>query len=88
MDAGYTVRYVHCCRYTRPITYLIVNTFRGTVRSASKGDYLVNLFKSYKGKFHYAIVEDIAKVGLLFAWLTRVHVDENGLYRKARSTRL
>ncbi|KAG8712620.1 methylglyoxal reductase (NADPH-dependent) gre2 [Ceratobasidium sp. 394] len=36
-------------------------TVRGTVRSASKGDYLVDLFKS--DKFSYVIVEDIAKDG-------------------------
>ncbi|KAB5594063.1 NADPH-dependent aldehyde reductase ARI1 [Ceratobasidium theobromae] len=38
-------------------------TVRGTVRSASKGDYLVNLFKSYGDKFQYVVVEDIAKEG-------------------------
>ncbi|KAG8762779.1 methylglyoxal reductase (NADPH-dependent) gre2 [Ceratobasidium sp. 428] len=36
-------------------------TVRGTVRSASKGDYLVDLLKS--DKFSYVIVEDIAKDG-------------------------
>ncbi|OCF75587.1 hypothetical protein I204_04444 [Kwoniella mangroviensis CBS 8886] len=36
---------------------------RGTVRSASKGDYLVILFKNTKGKFEYVIVGDIAKEG-------------------------
>ncbi|QRV79239.1 D-lactaldehyde dehydrogenase [Ceratobasidium sp. AG-Ba] len=36
-------------------------TVRGTVRSASKGDYLVDLFKS--DKFSYVIVDDIAKDG-------------------------
>ncbi|CEL54500.1 Putative NADPH-dependent methylglyoxal reductase GRP2 OS=Candida albicans (strain SC5314 / ATCC MYA-2876) GN=GRP2 PE=1 SV=2 [Rhizoctonia solani AG-1 IB] len=34
---------------------------RGTVRSTSKGDYLVELFKSYGPKFKYVIVEDIGK---------------------------
>ncbi|ELU41848.1 D-lactaldehyde dehydrogenase [Rhizoctonia solani AG-1 IA] len=34
---------------------------RGTVRSASKGDYLTDLFKNYGDKFQYVIVEDIAK---------------------------
>ncbi|CAE7215609.1 unnamed protein product [Rhizoctonia solani] len=38
-------------------------TVRGTVRSASKGDYLADLFKSYGDKFQYVIVEDIAKKG-------------------------
>lgn len=38
-------------------------TVRGTVRSTSKGDYLVNLFKPYGDKFRYVIVEDIAKEG-------------------------
>ncbi|WWC63267.1 uncharacterized protein I303_105867 [Kwoniella dejecticola CBS 10117] len=36
---------------------------RGTVRSTSKGEYLANLFKDKKGKFEYAIVEDIGKDG-------------------------
>ncbi|KAG8702659.1 methylglyoxal reductase (NADPH-dependent) gre2 [Ceratobasidium sp. 395] len=36
-------------------------TVRGTVRSASKGNYLVDLLKS--DKFSYVIVEDIAKDG-------------------------
>ncbi|WVF71791.1 hypothetical protein IAT40_006599 [Kwoniella sp. CBS 6097] len=36
---------------------------RGTVRSASKGEYLVNLFKDSKGKFEYVIVGDISKEG-------------------------
>ncbi|OCF31058.1 hypothetical protein I316_07329 [Kwoniella heveanensis BCC8398] len=36
---------------------------RGTVRSPSKGEYLVNLFKDTKGKFEYVIVEDISKEG-------------------------
>lgn len=35
---------------------------RGTVRSKSKGEYLVNLFKNKKEKFDYVIVEDIGKV--------------------------
>jgi len=34
---------------------------RGTVRSASKGDYLVRLFRDYKDRFEYLIVEDIAQ---------------------------
>ncbi|CCO29407.1 Putative uncharacterized oxidoreductase C513.07 [Rhizoctonia solani AG-1 IB] len=38
-------------------------TVRGTVRSASKGDYLADLFKSHADKFQYVIVEDIAKEG-------------------------
>ncbi|GAB1519085.1 hypothetical protein RhiTH_002151 [Rhizoctonia solani] len=38
-------------------------TVRGTVRSASKGDYLTDLFKNYGDKFQYVIVEDIAKEG-------------------------
>ncbi|KDN49976.1 hypothetical protein RSAG8_01312, partial [Rhizoctonia solani AG-8 WAC10335] len=52
------------------IAVWVVKTFleagysvRGTVRSASKGDYLVNLFKSYGDKFQYVIVEDIVKEG-------------------------
>ncbi|CUA76880.1 NADPH-dependent aldehyde reductase ARI1 [Saccharomyces cerevisiae S288c] [Rhizoctonia solani] len=52
------------------IAVWVVKTFleagysvRGTVRSASKGDYLVNLFKSHGDKFQYVIVEDIAKEG-------------------------
>ncbi|CAE6377577.1 unnamed protein product [Rhizoctonia solani] len=32
-----------------------------SIRSISKGDYLVNLFKSYGDKFTYIIVEDIGK---------------------------
>ncbi|KAL7423608.1 hypothetical protein Q5752_001189 [Cryptotrichosporon argae] len=32
---------------------------RGTVRSADKGEYLVDLFKGSKAEFTYAIVEDI-----------------------------
>ncbi|CUA68990.1 hypothetical protein RSOLAG22IIIB_13896 [Rhizoctonia solani] len=36
---------------------------KGTVRSAAKGDYLVNLFKSYGDKFKYVVVEDIGKDG-------------------------
>lgn len=38
-------------------------TVRGTVRSAGKGDYLANLFKSYGDKFQYVIVKDIAEDG-------------------------
>ncbi|CAE6433013.1 unnamed protein product [Rhizoctonia solani] len=52
------------------IAVWVVKTFleagysvRGTVRSTSKGDYLVDLFKSYGDKFQYVIVEDIAKDG-------------------------
>ncbi|WRT68379.1 uncharacterized protein IL334_005355 [Kwoniella shivajii] len=36
---------------------------RGTVRSKDKGEYLVNLFEGKKGKFEYAIVEDIGVDG-------------------------
>ncbi|KIJ56201.1 hypothetical protein M422DRAFT_219369 [Sphaerobolus stellatus SS14] len=36
---------------------------RGTVRSASKGDYLTDLFKDHKDRFEYVVVEDIAKDG-------------------------
>ncbi|ORY28191.1 putative dihydrokaempferol 4-reductase [Naematelia encephala] len=36
---------------------------RGTVRSSSKGDYLVKLFENTKGKFEYCIVLDIAQEG-------------------------
>jgi nucleoside-diphosphate-sugar epimerase len=35
---------------------------RGTVRSTSKGDYLVNLFKAHADRFEYVVVEDIALV--------------------------
>jgi len=35
----------------------------GTVRSKSKGDYLVDLFKGSKQKFDYVIVEDISAEG-------------------------
>lgn len=35
---------------------------RGTVRSAAKGDYLVNLFKAHADRFEYVVVEDIALV--------------------------
>ncbi|CAE6401041.1 unnamed protein product [Rhizoctonia solani] len=52
------------------IAVWVVKTFleagysvRGTVRSTPKGDYLVDLFKSYGDKFQYVIVEDIAKEG-------------------------
>lgn len=38
-------------------------TVRGTVRSASKGDYLTDLFKSHGDKFQYVIVKDIAEAG-------------------------
>lgn len=36
---------------------------RGTVRSSSKGDHLVNLFKDYEAKFSYVLVEDISLDG-------------------------
>ncbi|WVR07580.1 hypothetical protein IAU60_004622 [Kwoniella sp. DSM 27419] len=36
---------------------------RGTVRSREKGEYLRNLFECKKGKFDYAIVEDIGQQG-------------------------
>ena len=35
---------------------------RGTVRSATKGEYLKKQFAQYGDKFEYAIVEDIEKV--------------------------
>ncbi|KAG9100179.1 methylglyoxal reductase (NADPH-dependent) gre2 [Ceratobasidium sp. UAMH 11750] len=38
-------------------------TVRGTVRSASKGDYLVNLFESYGDRFQYVIVKDMSEDG-------------------------
>ncbi|KAG9088260.1 hypothetical protein FRC06_002150, partial [Ceratobasidium sp. 370] len=38
-------------------------TVRGTVRSASKGAYLVNLFKPYDDKFQYIIVKDMSEDG-------------------------
>ncbi|KAF8608520.1 D-lactaldehyde dehydrogenase [Ceratobasidium sp. AG-I] len=38
-------------------------TVRGTVRSAGKGDYLKDLFKSHSGKFEYVIVKDMAEDG-------------------------
>ncbi|CAE6467685.1 unnamed protein product [Rhizoctonia solani] len=39
-------------------------TVRGTVRSKPKGDYLVELFKTYGDNFQYVIVEDIGKESL------------------------
>lgn len=38
---------------------------RGTVRAASRGKHLSNLFKEYGDKFELVIVEDITKVCLL-----------------------
>ncbi|KAG9123247.1 methylglyoxal reductase (NADPH-dependent) gre2 [Ceratobasidium sp. 392] len=38
-------------------------TVRGTVRSASKGDFLVNRFKSFGDKFQYVIVKDMTEDG-------------------------
>lgn len=35
---------------------------RGTVRSAEKGRYLSELFKSYGDKFEVVVVEDITQV--------------------------
>ncbi|CAE6440800.1 unnamed protein product [Rhizoctonia solani] len=46
---------------------------KGTVRSASKGDYLVDLFKSYAPKFKYVIVEDIGKEGAFDEAVKGVH---------------
>ena len=39
---------------------------RGTVRSTSKGDYLARLFVDHADRFEYVIVEDMAKVWLIF----------------------
>ncbi|EUC59855.1 NADPH-dependent aldehyde reductase [Rhizoctonia solani AG-3 Rhs1AP] len=50
---------VWVCQYLLEADYKV----RGTVRSAAKGDYLVKLFKAYRGKFEYVIVEDIGKDG-------------------------
>ncbi|CAE7150519.1 unnamed protein product [Rhizoctonia solani] len=50
---------VWVCQYLLEAGYKV----KGTVRSAPKGDYLVNLFKSYGDKFKYVIVEDIGKEG-------------------------
>ncbi|KEP47717.1 NAD-dependent epimerase/dehydratase family protein, partial [Rhizoctonia solani 123E] len=36
---------------------------RGTVRSSSKGDYLLEIFKDYGERFAYYVVEDITKPG-------------------------
>ncbi|KAF8601441.1 D-lactaldehyde dehydrogenase [Ceratobasidium sp. AG-I] len=38
-------------------------TVCGTVRSTSKGEYLVNLFKSYDDRFKYVIVKEMAEDG-------------------------
>ncbi|CAE6491132.1 unnamed protein product [Rhizoctonia solani] len=50
---------VWLCQYLLEAGYKV----KGTVRSAAKGDYLVNLFKSYGDKFKYVVVEDIGKDG-------------------------
>ncbi|KEP48769.1 NADPH-dependent aldehyde reductase [Rhizoctonia solani 123E] len=50
---------VWVCQYLLEAGYKV----KGTVRSASKGDYLVNLFKPYGDKFKYVIVEDMSKNG-------------------------
>jgi nucleoside-diphosphate-sugar epimerase len=46
------------------VKILLERGFRvwGTVRSVSKGDYLVNLFKAHANRFEYVVVEDIAVV--------------------------
>ncbi|KAG8740258.1 methylglyoxal reductase (NADPH-dependent) gre2 [Ceratobasidium sp. 414] len=53
LDAGYTFDLHNSTN----------NPLRGTVRSASKGDYLVYLFNSYGEKFQYAIVKDMSEGG-------------------------
>lgn len=61
----------------------------GTVRSAGKGDYLKDIFKSHDDKFEYVIVKDIAEVCMrlclcrYFVILTCANT-----LRTARSTKL
>ncbi|KAF8304367.1 NAD-binding protein [Clavulina sp. PMI_390] len=47
----------HCAAQLLADGYEVV----GTVRSQSKGEYLVNLYENYKGKFTFVIVPDIEK---------------------------
>ncbi|KZT54480.1 NAD(P)-binding protein [Calocera cornea HHB12733] len=56
---------------------------KGAVRSVSKGDYLVNLFKKYGDAFAYVIVEDMAKEG---AFDDHVNDVEAVLHTAARAT--
>ena len=45
---------------------------RGTIRSASKGDYLKSLFNSYGDRLELVVVPDIEKVSIELLW-TNAH---------------
>ena len=62
LEGGYSVRLVLLVSSVCYSSTKGIPTRSGTVRSTSKGEYLVNLFKSYQGRFKYVIVKEMAEV--------------------------